>query len=145
MLEGGDLLIRQGVRLRNDGDEVDLGVQALHDLDVQGLQRVTRGLNEEDAGMDAVVHDVHAVHLVLGVEVSVEALLNVVYNGTPGLVVVDKVTKAGCINNGQAKTNASLLDICADGLDGHSLGKDVETRSLSLLGWVQRRVEERVH
>jgi hypothetical protein len=42
-------------------------VQALHDLDIQGLQGVAGRLDEEDASVDAVIDNVHAVDLVLGI------------------------------------------------------------------------------
>ena len=119
-------------------------MQALHDLDVQGLQGVAGGLDEEDAGMDAVVNDVHAVDLVLGIEVGVEALLDVVDDGAPRLVVVDEVAEARGINNGQAETHAGLLNVGADGLDGDGLRDDVEAGALALLRGVEGRVEERV-
>jgi len=141
-LEGSDLLVREGVRLGNDGDQVDLGVEALHDLDVQRLQRVASGLDEEDTSMNAVVNNVHPVDLVLSIQVSVEALLDVVGNWTPRLIVVDKVTETGRVDDGQSETDTGLLDICADGLNGDSLGEDVEARPLTLLGRVQRGVEQ---
>jgi len=119
-------------------------VQALHDLDVQGLQGVAGGLDEEDAGMDAVVNNVHAVDLVLGIEVGVKALLDVVDDGAPRLVVVDEVAEARGINNGQAETHAGLLNVGADGLDGDGLRDDVEAGALALLRGVEGRVEERV-
>lgn len=143
-LEVVDLLISEGIGLGNDGDQVDLGVKAAHDLDVEGLERVAGGLDEEHAGMDAVVNDVHAVNLVLGVEVGIEALLNVLDNRAPRLVVVDKVTEAGSVHNGQAEANASLLDVRAEGLDLDGLGNDVERRLLLLLGRVEGGVEEGV-
>lgn len=102
------------------------------------------GLDEEDTCVDAVVYDVHPVDLVLGIQISIEALLDVICNWPPGLVIVDKVTKARGINNSQTQTNTSFLDICADGLDGDSLGEDVETRSLALLGRVKGSVEQSV-
>ena len=119
-------------------------MQALHDLDVQGLQGVAGGLDEEDAGMDAVVNNVHAVDLVLGIEVGVKALLDVVDDGAPRLVVVDEVAEARGINNGQAETHAGLLNVGADGLDGDGLRDDVEAGALALLRGVEGRVEERV-
>lgn len=103
------------------------------------------GLDEEDTRMDAVVNNVHAVDLVLRVEVSIESLLNVVDDGAPRLVVVDEVTEPGGIDDCQAKTNAGLLNVGADGLDGNGLGNDVEARSLALLGGVQGGVEECVY
>jgi hypothetical protein len=101
-LEGGNLLVRQSVGLGNDRDQVDLGVKALHDLNIEGLQRVARRLDEEDACVDAVVHNVHPVDLVLGIQVSIKALLDIVRDWPPRLVIVDKVTEARGINNSQA-------------------------------------------
>lgn len=120
-------------------------MQTLHDLNIQGLERVARGLDEENAGMDAVVHNVHAVDLVLSVQVSIEALLNVVDDGPPRLVVVDEITETRSIDNSQSETNTCLLNVCADGLDSHSLGQNVQAGSLALLGRVQGCVEECVH
>lgn len=102
------------------------------------------GLNEEDAGVNTVVDNVHAVDLVLSIEVSIETLLDVVHNRAPRLVVVDEVTEAGCVNNSQSETDTGLLDIRADGLDGNSLGNNVQARSLALLGRVKGGVEESV-
>jgi len=144
-LEGGDLLVRQSIGLGNDGNQVDLGVKTLHNLNVERLQRVAGGLDEEDACVDAVVHNVHPVDLVLGIQVSIEALLDVIRDWPPRLVIVDEVTEARGIDNGQAQANTGLLDICADGLDGDSLGEDVETGPLALLGRVEGSVEQSVN
>lgn len=144
-LEVGNLLIGEGIRLGNDGDQVDLGVQASHDLDVQRLQRVASGLNKEDASVNAVVDDIHAVYLVFGIKVCVVTLLDVVHNGAPRLVVVDKVAESRGINNSQAKANSSFLNIGADGLDLDGLGDNIKARTLALSGRVERGVEERVH
>lgn len=119
-------------------------MEALHDLNVERLQRVASWLDEEDTCVDTVVHNVHPVDLVLGIKVSIEALLDVIRNRPPGLVIVDKVTEARGINNGQTQTNTCFLDICADGLDGDSLGENVETWPLALLGRVERGVEQSV-
>lgn len=75
-------------------------MELLHHLNVNGLQRVARRLNKVDDGVNAVVNNVHAVDLVLGIQVCVEPLLNVLDNGVPGLIVVDEVAKARCIDNG---------------------------------------------
>ena len=115
MLEGDNLLVCECIGLGNDGDQVDLGVQPTHDLDVERLERVTSGLNEVDAGMDAVVDNVHAVDLVLGIEIGIEALLNVLDDRAPGLVVVDKVTETRSIDNVQSQTYTILLNVGTDG------------------------------
>jgi hypothetical protein len=119
-------------------------VKAAHDLNVEGFERVASGLNEEDASVDAVVDNVHAVDLVLGVEVRIIALLDVVDNGAPRLIVVDEVTEARSVDNSQTQTDTSLLNIGADGLDGDGLRNDVEARALALLGRVEGGVEESV-
>lgn len=99
LLEKGDFLVGQCIGLGNDGDQVDLGVQAAHHLDVQGLQGVAGRLDEVNTGVDAVVDNVAAVDLVLGLQVGVVALLDVLDNWAPGVIVVDKVTEAGGINH----------------------------------------------
>ena len=101
MLERVDLIVSEGVGLGNDGNQVDLGVKTAHDLDIQWLQRVAGWLNEVDAGMNAVVHNVHAVDLVLGIEVRIEARLDVLDNWTPRSIIVDKVAEARSVNNSQ--------------------------------------------
>lgn len=144
-LEVCNLLIGERIRLGNDGDQVDLGVEAAHNLDVEGLEGVAGRLDKENTGMNSVINNVHSVDLVLGIEVGIVTLLNVFDDRAPGLVVVDEVTEAGGIDNGQAQTNASLLNIGTDRLDSDSLGNDVKTGSLALLGGVQRGVEKRVN
>lgn len=143
-LEADNLLVRQGVGLGNDRDQVDLGVEASHNLNVQRLEGVASGLDEEDTGVNSVVNNVHSVDLVLSIEVGIETLLNVVDNGAPRLIVVNEVAKAGGVNDSQAQANTGLLNIGADGLDGDSLGDNVQAGRLALLGRVQGGVEQSV-
>jgi hypothetical protein len=119
-------------------------VQAAHDLDVEGLEGVAGGLNEEDASVDAVVDNVHPVDLVLSIEVGIEALLDVVDDRAPRLVIVDKVTKAGRVHHSKTKTNTGLLDVGADRLNRDGLGDDVHAGALAFPRRVERRVEEGV-
>lgn len=144
LLEQGDLLVGQGIGLGDNGDQVDLGVQAAHNLDVQRLQRVACGLDEVDTGVDAVIDDVAAVDLVLSLEVGVETLFDVLDNRAPRVVVVHKVAKSGGINNAQAETDTILLDIGAGGLDRHGLGDDIGVGAGALLRGVERGVEQGV-
>jgi hypothetical protein len=144
LLEGGNLIVGEGVGLCDHRNKVDLGVQAAHDLDIERLERVTSGLDEVDAGVDAVVDNVHAVHLVLGIQVSVETLLDVLGDWAPGVVVVDKVTETRSVDNGQAKADAVFLDVGADCLDVDGLGSEVERGLLALLGRVKGGVEKGV-
>lgn len=94
--------------------------------------------------MDAVVDNVHAVDLVLGIKISIEALFDVLDNGAPGFVVVDEVTEAGSVDNIQSETDAILLNVCADRLDGDSGRGEVEAGLFLLLGWIERGVEQSV-
>ena len=82
-LESSNLLVGQGISLGDDWDKVDLGMKSAHNLDIKWLEGVASWLEEVDASMDTVVNDVHAVDLVLGIEVGVEALLDVVDNWSP--------------------------------------------------------------
>lgn len=144
LLEQSNLLVGQSIGLRDDGDQVDLGVQAAHNLDIQRLEGVASRLNEVDTGVDAVVDNVAAVDLVLSLEVGVETLLDVLDNRAPRVVVVDKVTEAGGIDDAQAETDTVLLNIGAGGLDGHSLGDNVGIGAGALLRGVEGGVEQGV-
>lgn len=105
---------------------------------------MARGLYKVDTGVDTVVDDVCPVNLVLGFQVGVVSLLDVLNNRTPRVIVVHKVTKTWCIDHGQTKTDAILLNIGADGLDGHGLGDDVVAGGSALLRGVERGVEQGV-
>ena len=144
LLEVINLIVRDCVSLGNNGDQIDLGVQLLHDLNIERLEGVASGLDEVANSVDTVVDNVHAIDLVLGIKVGVESLLNVLNNGVPRFVVVDEITETGCVNNGQTETNAVLLDIGTDGLYRNSL-RDVEARGLALLGRIQGGVEQCIH
>ena len=142
MLEVGDLLIGESIRLGNDWDEIDLGVKSTHNLNIQRLERVSGRLNEVDTGMHTVVNNVHAVDLVLSIKVCIKSLLDVLDDWPPRVVVVHEVTKARGIYNGQSKANSILLNIGGDGLYADSLGCEVERWLLALFRWVERGVEQ---
>lgn len=120
-------------------------METAHDLDIQRLEGVASGLDEVHTGVNAVVDDVAAVDLVLSLKVGVETLLDVLDNRAPRVVVVDKVTEAGSINNAQAEANTVLLNIGAGGLDGHGLGNNVGIGAGTLLRGVERGVEQSVN
>jgi hypothetical protein len=145
LLELNNLLICQGICLGNNRNQVDLGMEPPHNLDIQRLQGVAGWLDKVHAGMNSVVDDVHAIDLVLGVQVGIKALLNVIDNWAPRLVIVDKVAKAGCVNDGQTETDAILLNVGRDGVDGDGFGDDIERRALALLGRVEGGVEQGVY
>lgn len=119
-------------------------MQPAHNLNVEGLQGVTGGLDEVDARVDTVVDDVGTVDLVLGLEISVVSLFNVLDNRTPRVIVVHKVTKARRVDDGQTETDTVLFDIGTDGLDGDGLGNDVVAGASALLGRVKGGVEQGV-
>lgn len=136
MLEGSNLFIGKRICLSNDRDQIDLGMQSAHHLDVERLERVAGGLDEVYTCVDAVVDNVHAVDLVFGIEVGVEPLLDVLHDWSPRVIVVHEITKARSINDSQAEADAVLLDVGADALYADGLGCEVERRLLALLGWV---------
>ena len=133
LLERGNLLIGECISFGNDRDKVDLSMESAHDLNIQRLQRVTGRLHEVDAGMHSVVHDVHPVHLVLCIQVCIEALLDILNDRSPRIIVIHEITKARGIHDSQAKANAVLFDIGADGLYADGLWRKVERRLLAFL------------
>jgi hypothetical protein len=119
-------------------------MQSAHHLDIKGFQRVAGGLDEVDTCMYTVIYDVHPVHLVLGLEVRIETLLDVLDNWAPGVVVINEISKAGGVYHRQSETNTILLDISTDRLDRYCRGNDVLGRTLPFLWRVQGGVKERV-
>jgi hypothetical protein len=119
LLELGTLLKSQAITLGNDGHDVDELAQLLEHDDVDGLERVTRGLDEEQAAVDAGVLQ---VALTLGSELLAEVgtvlVLDVLDYGVPAALVVDKVAVAGRVDDVEAQTHAVLLDDVRDGVDG---------------------------
>jgi hypothetical protein len=116
LLEQSDLLVGQSVGLGDDGDEVDLGVQPAHELDINGFEavkarqcqfrvlactmldmkisrgrssRVSSRLDKVDARVHAVVDQLGPVDAVLLLEVRVEPGLDVVDNGLPAIRASD--------------------------------------------------------
>lgn len=101
-------------------------------------------LNEVDARMHAIVHNVHAVDLIFSVKISIETLLNVLNNRSPGIIIVDEIAEAGSIHYGETETNAVLFDIRADGLYGNRFWLNVYAGPFALLRRIQGGVEEGV-
>lgn len=58
-------------------------------------------LNEVNASMHSIINNIHSVDLVLSIQVGVKALLDVIHNWSPRLVVVNEITKTRGINNSQ--------------------------------------------
>ena len=59
---------------------------------------MTCGLNKVYASMHSIVDNVHSVYLIFGFKISIEALFDIFDDRPPRVVVVDKVTKAWCVN-----------------------------------------------
>lgn len=118
LLECQALLERQGVSLGDDGHHVDHIGQLLQHDDVDGLQGVASGLDEEQAAVDAGVLDVLvAVGGELLAKVGRVLVLDILDDGIPAAVVVDQVAVAGSVDNVQAQTDAILLDEVGHGVD----------------------------
>lgn len=102
-------------------------------------------LDEVDTGVDTVVDDVGAVDLILGLQIRVATLLDILHNWAPRVVVVHKVAESGSVDNGQTKANAILLNVGTDGLDRHGLGDDIVAGTGGFPRGIERGIEERVH
>ena len=118
LLERLTLLQGEGVGLGDDGHDVDHVGQLLQHDNIDGLERVARGLDEEQAAVDARVLD---VALALGGELLAQVgrvlVLDVLDDGVPAAVVVDQVAVAGGVDDVKPQADAVLLDDVRDGLD----------------------------
>lgn len=77
-------------------------MQPAHHLNVKRFQGVSSRLDEVYTCVDTVIDNIHPVNLVLGVEVGIKPLLDVLNDGLPGIIIIDKVTEAWGINHGKA-------------------------------------------
>lgn len=92
----------QGISLGDNGDQVNTRAQALHDLNVEGLESVSSGANEVQAGVHTHVDLVRPAGLLFLEHVRLVLVIQELDDRLPGVTVVDIVTEAGGINNGQA-------------------------------------------
>jgi hypothetical protein len=118
LLENGTFLQCQAVALRNDRHHIDELAQLLEHDNVDGLERVARRRDEEQAAVDARVLE---ISVTLGGELLAEVgavlVLDVLDDRVPAALVVDQVAVAGCVDDVEAEAHAVLLDVVRDALD----------------------------
>src|SRR4051794_7806048 len=102
LLVTGQIAVAQGISLGNNGDQVDSGAQALHDLNVERLQGVTGGADEVQTSVHAHVNLVGSAGLLLLEHVRLVLVIQELDNGLPRIAVVHVVSEARGINNGEA-------------------------------------------
>jgi len=129
-LELGSFLQGQTIALGNDGHNIDKFRQLLEDDNVDGLQTVTRGLDEKQTAVDA---GILKIALALGrqllAQVGAVLVLDVFDNGVPAAFIVDKVAVTGRVDNVEAQAHAVFLDQVRHGLNFR--------RGADWLGWRQ--------
>ena len=95
---------------------------------------MTSGLDEVDASVDPIVDNIDPVDPILGIQVGIEALVDIVHDRTPGLIIVDEIAKAWRVHHGQPKSDPILLDVSTDRLDGDRLWYYVMAGTRSFFG-----------
>lgn len=145
LLEFQSLLNSQGISLGNDRHNVNNVGQLLQDYNINGLERVARGLDEEETGVDAGVGD---VTLSLGSKLLSQVrgvlVLDVLDDGIPTAVVVDKVAVAGGVDDVESQTDTILLNEVRDALDLGGLANGL-VRLQTTLGVDEVRGEDGVN
>ena len=118
VLEQLSLLQGETISLGNDRNDIDSLAQLLQHDDIDWLQSVSSRRNKVQAAVDASVLN---VPLTLGSElfsqVGAVLVLDVLDDGIPAAVVVDKVAVAWSVNDVQSQAHAVLLDNVGDGVD----------------------------
>lgn len=102
MLEAGKVRWAESIGFGNDWDQIDTRAKALHDFDIQGLQGMTSGPDEVQAGVDTEIDLVDTTGLLLLKHVGFVLVVKELDNGHPRVSVVDIIAEAGGINDGQA-------------------------------------------
>lgn len=92
----------ESISLGDDRNQVDARAQALHDLDVEGLERVAGRADEVQASMNTEIDLVISSGLLLLQHIGLVLVVKELDDGHPGIFVVDIVTEARGVDNGQA-------------------------------------------
>lgn len=108
LLEDSEVLRRQGIGLRNDGDKVDTGRESLHDLNVERLEGMAGGPDEVETGMYTQVNFVGTAGLLFLKHVGLMLVVDELDNGHPRIAVIHVVSEAGSIDDGQANYSSSV-------------------------------------
>ena len=77
LLQRLDLRAGQAVCLGDDRYDADLGAQLFHHFHVEGLEAVAVGVDEVEAAVDTVVHNVLTVQSGLVAQVTLKLLVDV--------------------------------------------------------------------
>lgn len=118
LLESLSLLEGQRVGLGNDGHDIDDIGQLLQDDNINGLERVSRRLDEEKAAVDAGVLDItFSLCCELLSQIRGVLILDILDDGVPAAVVVDQVAVAWRVDNVESQTDTVLLDDVRHGVD----------------------------
>jgi hypothetical protein len=103
----------QSICLRNNRDQVDSGAQSLHHLDIKGLQGVASWSDKVQAGVDTEVNLIGTAWLLLLEHIGLVLVIQELNDGHPRVAVVDIVSKAWGINNGQTNWELNLASVIA--------------------------------
>ena len=117
LLEGVEVVAGEGVGLGDDGDEVDAGAEALHDLNVERLEVVAGGPDEVQAGVHPQVRLVRPVRLLLLPHVHLVLVVDEVDDGRPRVAVVDVVAETGRVDDRQLHLERLFLQLGLDNLN----------------------------
>lgn len=102
LLELGQIGGAESISLGNDGDQVNSGAEALHDLDIQGLQGVAGRADEVQAGVDTEINLVLTARLLLLEHVRLVLVVEELDDGLPRVAVVDIVAESRGVNDSQS-------------------------------------------
>ena len=72
---------------------------------------MTRGRYKVEAAMDAIVTNVASIETGFVFEILLKLVVDVGDDGLEAAVVVDGVSVAGSVHDGEAETNAALFDL----------------------------------
>ncbi|KAI3475819.1 hypothetical protein L1887_62719 [Cichorium endivia] len=118
LLEQIALVHGERVGLCNDGDNVDDIAELLHHRHVDGTQSMTRGVDEEEAAVDAGIDNVSIAHRGEFLsQVGRVLVLDVLDDGVPAVLVVHLVAVTGSVDNVQSQLDAVFDNHVRDGVD----------------------------
>ena len=99
-----------GIGLGNDGNQVDAGAQALHNLNIQGFEGVSSWANKVETAVHTHVAQLEALGLLLLTHIRLVLVINKVDNGHPAVAIVGIISKSRSVNHRQLDIELLLLE-----------------------------------
>ena len=121
LLELSQISRAQGIRLRDDRNQIDARAETFHNLNIKRLERVTSRANEVQASMHSQIDLLGPTRLLLLQHVALMLIVKKLDDGLPAVPIVHVVAETWRIDDGESDFEELLFQLRLGDLDLHRL------------------------